>query len=666
MNHYAAGHQRATPSSSSSFAMPTRLNKTEGNKSTASPLAGLSAGGMQQNLLSMTSGGERLSQGVQLNMGCRPLELNYRKLNRIAEGTYGVVFRGQSLDHTQEVVALKQLKVVKSPTQGFPLQALREISILSDLNHPNIVRVHEVVVVGGKNKGSGSSGAPAKDQHQHQPSTSSGSKHEQAPKASAVDPCQPLSYCLVMEYLEHEVHNLLAIHQFKMYEIKNLVEQLMNAIAYLHKNFIVHRDIKTSNLLYSNRGGVLKLCDFGLARRFGEPIFRRGEQDDDDPHVQVASTSGADKATSSGNSALSVRARREAKSVRYTTPVCTLWYRPPELLLGAKVYDPRAVDVWSAGCVVGELIKRAPIFPASTEEQQIRNVFRVAGKPDLTTTWWKRFYKQRVLCGRDPSSKNSKSSSRSKKWPPNIAAVTEWYPTVGWKRFLCTPAAQGGSSSAGRGHVVDADDPDRFFGNGSGAGSSSTSLSAATLSSALGGGGQQYLGTQLQLERALGITADDTRAVERLVDFVSRVCEINPDSRLTASQSLQSSFLREGRIMKSFMMPTFPETNAVRRQHGPGAGAGAGNNNATHNKQGGNLLAQNNLSGERSALANRAAEALKRTREELSASHAGNPASGTSGSGDFHGPSGLSHRGRSGDMAEPPFKRHVGAGFRGR
>mmetsp|Transcript_30442 Transcript_30442/g.29915 ORF Transcript_30442/g.29915 Transcript_30442/m.29915 type:complete len:85 (+) Transcript_30442:66-320(+) len=84
------------------------------------------------------------------------------------------------------------------------------------------------------------------------------------------------------------------------------MEQLLKGVEHMHRQWIIHRDLKTSNLLISNNG-ILKICDFGLARMFSDP------------------------------------------PTPYTDLVVTLWYRAPEILLGKEKYDGRAVDMWSVG-----------------------------------------------------------------------------------------------------------------------------------------------------------------------------------------------------------------------------------------------------------------------------------------------------------------------------
>ena len=118
-------------------------------------------------------------------------------------------------------------------------------------------------------------------------------------------------------------------------EVKTLMLQLLSAIAFCHDNWIVHRDLKTSNLLMNNRGQI-KVADFGLARTYGEPLGSM------------------------------------------TQLVVTLWYRAPELLMGSADYST-AIDIWSIGCVFGELIQKDPLLPGKGEIDQVNRVRRRAG-----------------------------------------------------------------------------------------------------------------------------------------------------------------------------------------------------------------------------------------------------------------------------------------------
>jgi cell division cycle 2-like protein len=161
--------------------------------------------------------------------GCRSVDV-YKKLNRIEEGTYGIVYRAKDTE-TGDIVALKKLKLEREK-EGFPITSLREIYTLTLLKHPNIVNVREVVV--------------GKDLHH---------------------------VFIVMDFIEHDLKALMDDMKapFNISEVKTMMKQLLEAIHLLHSNWIVHRDLKTSNLLFNNLGQV-KVADFGLARKFGSPL----------------------------------------------------------------------------------------------------------------------------------------------------------------------------------------------------------------------------------------------------------------------------------------------------------------------------------------------------------------------------------------------------------
>ncbi|KAL0364299.1 UNVERIFIED_CONTAM: Cyclin-dependent kinase G-2 [Sesamum angustifolium] len=235
-------------------------------------------------------------RSVNMLLGCRSVD-EFERLNKIDEGTYGVVYRARD-KKTGEIVALKKVKMEKE-REGFPLTSLREINILLSFHHPSIVDVKEVVV------------------------------------GSSLD-----SIFMVMEYMEHDLKGLMETMKqpFSQSEVKCLMLQLLGGIKYLHDNWVLHRDLKTSNLLLNNRG-ELKICDFGLARQYGSPLKP------------------------------------------YTHLVVTLW--APELLLGAKQYST-AIDMWSLGCIMAELLSKEPLFNGKTEVDQLDKIFKILGTPNET------------------------------------------------------------------------------------------------------------------------------------------------------------------------------------------------------------------------------------------------------------------------------------------
>ncbi|XP_044302872.1 cyclin-dependent kinase 12 isoform X3 [Varanus komodoensis] len=148
------------------------------------------------------------------------------------------------------------------------------------------------------------------------------------------------AFYLVFEYMDHDLMGLLesGLVHFSEDHIKSFMKQLMEGLEYCHKKNFLHRDIKCSNILLNNSGQI-KLADFGLARLYSSEESRP-----------------------------------------YTNKVITLWYRPPELLLGEERYTP-AIDVWSCGCILGELFTKKPIFQANLELSQLELISRLCGSP---------------------------------------------------------------------------------------------------------------------------------------------------------------------------------------------------------------------------------------------------------------------------------------------
>jgi serine/threonine protein kinase len=164
------------------------------------------------------------------------------------------------------------------------------------------------------------------------------------------------SVFIVMDYYEHDLKWLLANmpNPFHPSEVKTLMHQLISAMDHLHSSWIVHRDIKTANLLLSNKGEI-KVADFGLARVLGHTS----------PKFSASGTVLGDPAT---------------EDTVLTRQVVTLWYRAPEVLLSGRHYTSK-IDMWSIGCVFAELLRRKPLFPAQGDLEMVRLVFNICGRP---------------------------------------------------------------------------------------------------------------------------------------------------------------------------------------------------------------------------------------------------------------------------------------------
>ncbi|KAG1312014.1 hypothetical protein G6F64_003362 [Rhizopus arrhizus] len=223
-------------------------------------------------------------------------ESRYIRQEKLGEGTYATVYKGKSR-MTGEIVALKEIHL--DPEEGAPSTAIREISLMKELKHTNIVRLLDVIHTETK-------------------------------------------LILVFEHMDQDLKKYMdARHGLDTPTLKSFMYQLLKGIAYCHENRVLHRDLKPQNLLISKHG-ELKLGDFGLARAFGIPVNT------------------------------------------FSNEVVTLWYRAPDVLLGSRMYST-SIDIWSAGCIMAEMYTGRPLFPGTTNEDQLQKIFRILGTPSEQT-----------------------------------------------------------------------------------------------------------------------------------------------------------------------------------------------------------------------------------------------------------------------------------------
>ncbi|EKX54892.1 hypothetical protein GUITHDRAFT_83848 [Guillardia theta CCMP2712] len=230
---------------------------------------------------------------------------HYKVLHEVGRGTFGVVCKAIK-KKTGEEVAIKNIKLVHKIHEGVSTSAIDEIRIMQELHHPNVLSIHEVF----------------------------------SPREGTLS--------LVLDFIPMDMEMIIKAKDMTSdkyvpmpsEDIKAYMQMFLRGINACHQNFVLHRDLKPANLLLS-ANGVLKLCDFGLARTYGSP------------------------------------------NAKFSPQAVTLWYRPLEMLLGADRYGP-AVDMWGVGCIFAEMLLRNPLFPTgrgATDVDQVCQIVRCMGAP---------------------------------------------------------------------------------------------------------------------------------------------------------------------------------------------------------------------------------------------------------------------------------------------
>ena len=231
----------------------------------------------------------------------RRFERQYDVLEKqvLEESTFGKVYKASST-RTNEWVAMKRMKL-DAQEEGVPSTAIREIALLKELSHQNVVKLLDVF-------------------------------------------CKPGKLVLVFEFLENDLKKYMKSMNGHLTPatVKSFSYQLSAGIEFCHANRIIHRDLKPQNLLMDNKMR-LKIADFGLARAFTVLV------------------------------------------PKYTHEVVTVWYRPPEILLGSTLYSV-PVDLWSIGCVMAEMATGQPLFAGDSEIHTIFKIFQKLGTP--TEAMW--------------------------------------------------------------------------------------------------------------------------------------------------------------------------------------------------------------------------------------------------------------------------------------
>ena len=223
--------------------------------------------------------------------------LTYTATQVIGSGSFGVVYQA-SIAETGEVVAIKKVFQDKRYKN-------RELQILKELDHPNVIKLRHYFYTPGE-------------------------KQDEIYLNCVMDFIPDTLSRVIRQYYKSKT-------SMPMLLVKLYSYQMLRSLAYIHAIGICHRDIKPQNVLVNPTNHVIKMCDFGSAKKLvkGEP------------------------------------------NISY---ICSRYYRAPELIFGATDYTP-SIDIWSTGCVIAELILGQPLFPGESASDQLVEIIKILGTP---------------------------------------------------------------------------------------------------------------------------------------------------------------------------------------------------------------------------------------------------------------------------------------------
>jgi len=269
----------------------TRLNTYDGYSTSKKTAQGSVANEKKQTYIFKEPTGETQSSGDKKTYNAQKI---------VGNGTFGVVFKAQ-IAETGETVAIKKVFQDKRYKN-------RELQILKELNHPHVTNLRHAFYTQG-------------------------------------DSSDEVYLNIVMDYIPGNLYEIIKYYRQSKHKVPNVLiklysYQIFRSLAYIHGIGICHRDIKPQNLLVNPSTHLLKLCDFGSAKRL-QPS---------EPNVSY---------------------------------ICSRYYRAPELIFGATFYDC-AIDVWSAGCVIAEMILGEPLFLGDSALDQLVEIIKIMGTPTQT------------------------------------------------------------------------------------------------------------------------------------------------------------------------------------------------------------------------------------------------------------------------------------------